>query len=48
MARSLQPQGIRATVLTLALALGWTPSEVERLTMGDVLYIMERKRHGKR
>ena len=43
-ARALQPTGIRATVLDLSLALGWPPSEIERLTLGDVLYIGEARR----
>jgi hypothetical protein len=39
MARAAEPTPTRQYILRLALALRWPPSEVARLTYGDLAYL---------
>jgi hypothetical protein len=57
LARAIEPQGVRRLVLDAAFVIGWSPSEIERLTFGEYYYIVKkwnerqaalRGRHGTR
>lgn len=39
MVRALFPPPTRQAILRIALARGWSIPDVERLTLGDVLYL---------